>query len=87
MKKSVIDPNLLKILACPESHQPLRLLDSTELDGINALISAGGVKTTAGDPLTSAWAAGLIRLDKQRAYPIQDGLPILLIESGIELKN
>ena len=85
MKGTTIDPGLIKILACPESHQPLRLLESAELDNLNRRILEGAVKTVSGDSCSSLWEAGLIREDRTRAYQIQDGLPILLIEASIPL--
>ena len=86
-QESIIDPNLLKILACPESHQSLRLLEPDELDRINRLITDGVGKTASGESCQTAWTAGLIREDKLRAYQILDGLPILLIESALLLPN
>ncbi len=85
--ESIIDPNLLKILACPESHQPLDLLDSGELERINDLIKSGAARMVSGESFKSSWNAGLIRQDKLRAYQILDGLPILLIESAIVLPS
>ena len=85
VNQTVIDQNLLSILACPESHQPLRLLEPLEILKINALITKGGLKTLSGEACLTEWLAGLIREDGRRAYQIQDGLPILLIESSVEL--
>lgn len=86
-QESIIDPNLLKILACPASHQPLSLLEPAELSRINALIAAGAVKKISGETCKTTWIAGLIRADRLRAYEILDGLPILLVESAIVLPN
>jgi uncharacterized protein YbaR (Trm112 family) len=85
MLKSAIKPELLKILACPENHQQLRLLDDAELSSLNIQISGGNISDHQGHKINQAWEGGLIREDGKRAYPIESGLPILLIDSSIDL--
>ena len=78
-----VDAGLLAILACPESHQPLRHLTPNELQELNLKISQRTLMNIAGIPVEETWVSGLIREDKQRAYEIRGGLPILLIEAGV----
>jgi uncharacterized protein len=80
-----IDPELLSILACPETHQGLREASQAELDQLNAKIAAGEVKNQAGKPVGEKLEAGLVREDKRRIYPIKEGIPVLLIDEGIPL--
>lgn len=80
-----IDPELLSILACPETHQGLRWATAAELGSLNAAIAAGTVKNQAGKPVTVAFEAALMREDGRRIYPIRDGIPVLFIDEGVAL--
>src|SRR6185503_2857637 len=53
-----IDPELLSILACPETHQGLAEASAAELQKINTGIAAGGVKNVGGKAVTSPLEAG-----------------------------
>jgi uncharacterized protein YbaR (Trm112 family) len=81
----MIDEELLSILACPDTHQPLRLADAAALERANAAIAAGTQKNAGGEPVTDALEAGLLREDGKILYPIREGIPILLIEEGLPL--
>jgi len=81
----VIDKDLLQILACPESHQPLTEATAEELAGVNARIASGGVKNKGGTAVDQALEGGLVREDKQVIYPIREGIPVLLVDEGILL--
>lgn len=78
-----MDKKLLDILACPVSRQPLALLDANRLKTLNAAIEAGGVRFgdhAQVEPLREA----LITRDGKRVYRIDDGIPVLLPEEGLE---
>ncbi len=79
----MIDKELLAILACPETHQPLALADAALLQRVNARISAGGVKNVGGAAVSEPLTAGLVREDKRIVYPVRDEIPVLLIDEGI----
>jgi uncharacterized protein YbaR (Trm112 family) len=81
----VIDKDLLKILACPETHQPLAEAGSDVLQGVNERISAGKVKNKGGADVSEPLAEGLVREDGKVVYPIRDGIPVLLVDEGIEV--
>ncbi|HIG86736.1 MAG TPA: hypothetical protein EYQ25_06825 [Planctomycetes bacterium] len=78
-----VDPELLKILACPKTHQPLSEANSDVLDQVNGAIAGGGVQNIGGDAVQEALEAGLVREDGKVVYPIRDGIPVLLIDEGI----
>lgn len=80
-----VDPELLKILCCPESHQPLAEADDAFLAEINRRVMAGELKNRAGKPVPHPLDGGLLRQDRQILYPIRQRIPILLIEEGIPL--
>ena len=84
-KKHVIDPELLSILACPETHQGLRMASADELSKLNARIRGGSVKNQAGKGVAEPFEDGLMREDGKRIYPIRDGIPVLFIDEGVPL--
>jgi uncharacterized protein len=81
----MIDAELLKILCCPETHQPLALADAPLLEKLNGQIAAGSLKTRAGKPVPEKMDAGLVRSDGKYLYPIRHNLPILLVDEAIAL--
>lgn len=81
----MIDKDLLQILACPESHQPLSEASAEELALVNARIAAKGAKNKGGTDVTEKLEAALIREDKQVLYPVREGIPVLLVDEGLEL--
>lgn len=81
----MIDKELLAILACPESHQTLAELEDPALQDLNAKIASGGLKNVAGATVSETLEGGLLREDQSIVYPIRDGIPVLLVEEGIQL--
>jgi len=80
-----IDPELLSLLACPESRQPLAEAGSELLEKVNAAIAAGGFKNIGGVEVGQALEAGLVREDGTIIYPVRDGIPVLLAEEGLAI--
>ena len=81
----MIDPELLAILVCPDTHQPLALAGEELLERVNASVAAGELKNAGGASVTDAVEEGLVREDGKVLYPIRDSIPVLLIEEGIPL--
>lgn len=81
----MIDKDLLDILACPQTHQPLREARAEELAALNRRIEKGEVKNVGGKPVGQKLEAALVREDQKCLYAIQDGIPVLLIDEGIPL--
>ncbi len=81
----MIDKDLLDILACPETHQPLAEAGSDLLDRVNALVEAGDCTNVGGDKVERPLEAGLVREDGKVVYPVRDAIPVLLIGEGIPL--
>ena len=81
-----MDRKLLDLLACPATRQPLRLADGTELGRINARIAQGGVARGDGGQHRSPIDAALVTADGARAYRIDDGIPVLLVEESLQLE-
>lgn len=82
---SLIDPELLKILCCPETHQPVSEADAPLVADLNNRIANGSVKNRAGKSLSDKLEGGLLRQDRRLIYPIRNRIPIMLIEEAIPL--
>ncbi|MBX7137325.1 MAG: hypothetical protein K1X83_05015 [Oligoflexia bacterium] len=80
-----LDPDLLKILVCPETHLPLRMATPEQLAALNLQIGAGHIKDRSGNLMTDRLEAALIREDGHRLFPIREGIPVLLLSDAIEL--
>ena len=85
MSDPVVDPELLQILACPETHQSLAEAGADVLDPVNERIRAGSCKNVGGADVSEPLDAGLVREDGRIVYPIRDRIPVLLSDEGIEL--
>ena len=81
----MIDPDLLKILCCPETHQEVRLAEPVVIEKLNAQIAAGKLANRAGQPVKEAIEGGLIRADGKLLYPIRRNIPVMLVDEGIPL--
>lgn len=81
----MIDKDLLAILCCPETKQPVSLADSVLIDRLNDEVARGVLKNKAKKPVADRMDGGLIRADRAILYPIREGIPVMLIEEGIPL--
>jgi len=80
-----IDPQLLAILVCPESGQPLTLAESGLLAKLNAEIQGSRLRTRGGEIVKKSIREGLVRQDGRFLYVIDDDIPVMLIDQSIEL--
>jgi uncharacterized protein YbaR (Trm112 family) len=81
----MLDAELLDILVCPDTHQPLRLADEELLGEINASVSRGELRNRGGTVVTRALQAALVSEDGRRVYPVRDDIAIMLIDESIAL--
>jgi len=81
----MIDKELLEILACPETKEPVQLATQEMIDQINADIEKGEIKNRGGQPVEKKIDGGLVREDGAYLYPIEDDIPIMLIDEAIPL--
>ena len=83
----MIDKELLDILACPETKEPVHLAEQTLVDELNARIERGEVSNRGGDKVEKKMDGGLVREDRAFLYRIEDDIPIMLIDEAIRLKE
>lgn len=82
-----MDKRLLDILVCPISGMAVALANDKRLAEINALIAEGAVHYSDGTAVDEPLAAALLTSDQATAYRIDDGIPVMLPERGIELPS
>ena len=83
----MIDKELLKILACPETKEPVVLAEQNLVDDINRRIEKGDLLNRGGKKVENKIDGGLVRQDGAYLYPIEDDIPIMLIDEAIPLKK
>ena len=81
----MVDPELLKIMCCPETHQPIALAEPSVIEQLNQQIAAGQLKNRAGQPVKEKIDGGLVREDKKFLYPVRGNIPVMLIDEAIPL--
>lgn len=81
----MVDPELLRLLCCPETHQDLVLADFALLEKLNGQIALGTLKNRSGRLVEHKLDGGLIRGDGKVLYPIRQDIPVMLIEEAIPL--
>lgn len=81
----MIERELLEILACPENKSPVCLAGRELIEKVNDLIENGELCNRGGTPVEKPVDGGLVREDGAFMYPIEDNIPIMLIEEAIPL--
>ena len=80
-----LDLAVLDILCCPLTHVPLQKLAADSLERLNAMIAEGAIRNESRQVLTEQLGAALVTRDGKIAYPVRDGIPVLLIDQGIAM--
>jgi uncharacterized protein YbaR (Trm112 family) len=83
----MIDAELLALLVCPATHQDVTLATPDEVGRLNAAIGEGCVQTAGGKPVAQPVEGALIRTDRSIAYPIRDGIPVMLVAEGLAISQ
>lgn len=80
-----ISPELLDLLVCPKTHQPLTQCPQSTLTKLNGRIVKGSVTNAEGNPVQKPLTDALLREDGALVYPLSDDIPLLLVGEGIPL--
>ena len=81
----MIHPELLEILCCPETRQPVRVAPAALVESVNRAIRDGSLEAPADTAKPEAVDGGLVREDGKFLYPVRNGIPIMLIEERIPI--
>jgi uncharacterized protein YbaR (Trm112 family) len=81
----MIDAELLKILCCPETHQPVTPADAGLVARLNQQIASGQLRLRNGQPVKEPIDGGLVRSDGKYLYAVRQDIPIMLIDEAIPL--
>lgn len=81
----MIDPDLLSILCCPETHQPIAPAEPALVEKLNRQIAAGQLRNRAGLEVKDPIDGGFVRQDGKYLYPVRGGIPDMLIDDAIPL--
>lgn len=79
------DRKLLDIVCCPVTRLPLEMVPDSTLARLNALIETRELKSCDESTVEQPIRQALMTRDGRLAYPIRDGIPVLLEEHGILL--
>jgi uncharacterized protein YbaR (Trm112 family) len=83
----MIRPELLKMLVCPETRDPLSVASDALLARLNQAIAAGKLVNRGGQKLERKLDGGLVRSDQAVVYAIVDDIPMMLVDEGILLSQ
>ena len=80
-----VSSELLEILVCPETHQRVSPAGEDVLAPLNEKAQQGSLRNRGGEVVAGPIAEGLVREDGRILYPVEDDIPVMLIEESIEI--
>lgn len=78
-----IDGKLLEILCCPVTKSPVTKLTVSQLRNLNDEIAKGEIHLVSGDIVSEPLQEGLITENFRTIYRVDDGIPVMLEEQGL----
>ena len=84
-KFTLMQPDVLSILCCPEDHSKLTPASGSLVAEINSAIRRGQLCNRAGRVIEHTIDGGLTRTSGDVVYPIIDGIPVLVRDEAIEI--
>src|SRR5207248_2252251 len=86
-ESTMLKPDVLAILCCPEDHSALSPASELLVAEINDAIRRGQVRNRAGRLLDHTLDGGLAKASGDLMYPIIDGIPVLVREEAIPIRS
>ncbi len=83
----MIDSQLLEILRCPQDHTELSLAEAELVERANQQIFAGKVSNIGGQQVKKPIDGGLLRAAGDLMYPIVSGIPVMLYDEAIDIRQ
>ena len=82
-----MDKRLLTILRCPVTHKGLHVASRETLASVNSAIESGAVVNRDGAVVAQPLEQALVTDDDKLAYPVSNGIPVLLEGESISLEQ
>lgn len=82
-----MDKKLLDILVCPVSGAALTLADADTLTRANNAIRSGDARHADGSPVYAPLEKALLTDDGATLYRVEDDIPLMLPDRGIEIRS
>ncbi|MDB4976944.1 MAG: hypothetical protein JWN48_5285 [Myxococcaceae bacterium] len=82
-----LSPELLTLLADPETHEALFLASDGDLAKLRAAVREGRAVRRSGAPAVAEFDGALLSQGGKVAYVIEGGIPNLLIDERLELSQ
>ena len=79
----MIDRELLEILVCPETGEPLEEAGREIVERLNGLVEQGTLVDRSGERVSEKIEGGLVCRGGKYLYPVRENIPVLLIENSI----
>jgi uncharacterized protein YbaR (Trm112 family) len=83
----MLAPDFLKILRCPDDRSTLAEVDAETLAALNRAVDERRLRNRGGEIVERRLDGGLVRNDGAYLYPIIDGIPVLLVDEAISLRQ
>lgn len=78
---------LLEILRCPQSKKKLLIAEQKIIEKINKAIRAGSIRNIAKELINDTVKEALLEPENGIVYIIKEGIPQLIYEEGLRLKE
>lgn len=83
----MLAPDLLALLADPETHEALVLADEPQLVQLREALAQGNARRRDGKPVSGGFEGALLSQGGKVAYLIEAGIPNLLVDERLELAS